>query len=142
MRVIDSFLNYLSQYPDKVESMFIWIIVNTIVYWFLIRNRTNMVDGASGGNKFFELPEQYGYISLYVVFSIVTYSSFFRYELPVMVWYFIMGLVMYIVGGRWLFDWALAFRAGKTEVTETTINTPTGNASQKIEKTEIKEDTK
>lgn len=123
LKLIDSYIDYLSKNPDKIESIVIWAVVNSFVYWSLIKYRERMIAGASGENGFFEPPEHYAYFSLYVVFAIVTFSAFFKYELPMMMWYFIIGLVAYVMGGRWLFDWALEFLGRKNSTTETKSTT-------------------
>lgn len=75
-----------------------------------------MIAGAHGKNASWESPEQYSYVGKWVVFPIVTFSASFRYDLPTYMWYFVYGLTAYVIGGRWIFEWALALRAGSTKV--------------------------
>ncbi len=80
-----------------------------------------MIEGSAGDNTFWESPEQWGYIFMYLATPITAYSAYFHVELSSWVWYFCFGVVGYTIGGRWIFEWVLAVRAGTTKVeTETT----------------------
>lgn len=88
------------------------------VYTVLLRDRKLMLTGASGQNGLFESSEQVIYIMNWVWPPVVSYSAFFHSELPVWCWWFMAGCIAWALGGRWLFEWALALRAGATTVND------------------------
>lgn len=120
-KLLDTYLKYLESHPDQITSTILWNITMFFVYWVLIKYRTKMIDGSTGENKFWEAPEQWGYVWIYISAPIVCYSAYFKTELPAWVWYFNVAITLYTIGGRWLLQWVLAVRAGTTKVeTETT----------------------
>jgi hypothetical protein len=91
------------------------------VYFILIKYRTKMIQGSEGANSFWEMPEQWGYLWLYIASPITCYSAFFNVELPSWVWWFNAGVAGYTIGGRWIFEWVLAVRSGATKVESTKV---------------------
>lgn len=121
IKLLDTYFKYLESHPDLIQSIILWNITMFFVYFLLIKYRTKMIEGSAGENKFWEAPEQWGYIWLYVSAPITCYSAYFKTELPAWVWYFNVAITLYTIGGRWLLQWVLAVRAGTTKVeTETT----------------------
>lgn len=115
IKLFDTYLEYLTNHPDTVNSIILWTITMFFYYFILMRYKTKMIEGASGGN-FWESPEQWGYLWLYLSGPITAYSAFFKAELPVYVWWFNIGVTGYTIGGRWIFQWLLALRSGSTRV--------------------------
>lgn len=117
-KLLESYFDYLSSNPGEFTSVNLWLITNVIIYAVLLAYRKKMVHGAAGQNGFMESPEQVMYILNWAWPSILTYAAFFRAEYSVWVWGFMIGCIAWALGGRWLFDWALAFKSGATRVTE------------------------
>lgn len=90
-----------------------------------------MIEGSAGENTFWESAEQWGYVWLYVAAPITCYSAYFKVELPFWVWWFNVGVAGYTIGGRWIFEWVLAVRAGSTKV-------ETESTKISVEKKEVK----
>ena len=93
------------------------------VYFNLLRLRPTMIEGAKGVNGLFESNEQVIYLLNWVWPGILSYAAFFNAEFNVCVWGLIASIIGYTIGGRWLFEWALAFKTGKSSV-ESTDNKP------------------
>lgn len=118
--LLNRYLTFLMQNPSMINSIVLWNITMGFVYFILIKYRTKMIEGSEGANTFWEMAEQWGYIWIYVAAPITCYSAFFDIKLPDMVWYFNFGVAGYTIGGRWIFEWVLALRAGSTKVETTT----------------------
>jgi hypothetical protein len=114
--LFESYTEYLSSNPGEFTSLIMWIVTSTIVTIVLVVYRKKMSHGASGENGFMESAEQVVWIMNWVWPYALGYSVFFQAVLPVWCWYFMSGCIAWALGGRWLFEWALAFRAGKTSV--------------------------
>lgn len=127
MKLIDSYIEYLTNHPTMLNSIGLWTTTMLFVYFILLRYKSKMIDGSAGDNKFWEMPEQWGYIWLYVAAPITCYSAYFNSELPAWVWWFNVGVAGYTIGGRWIFEWVLAIRTGsskvETESTKVTLET-------------------
>lgn len=131
IKMIDSYFEYLTTHPTMLNSIGLWTVTMVFYYFILIKYRQLMIEGSRGENSFWEMPEQWGYIWLYVSGPITAYSAYFNSELPSWVWWFNVGIAGYTIGGRWIFEWALAIRAGSTKVEHETKTTAT------LEKTEV-----
>lgn len=116
--LLDSYFDYLSSNPGEFTSIVLWNITSIIITTVLIVYRKKMAHGAAGQNGFMESAEQVIWIMNWVWPYILTYSAFFQAELPSWCWWFMAGCIAWALGGRWLFEWALALRAGATKVNE------------------------
>lgn len=133
-----SYIDYLSSNPGEFTSLLLWLITMTAVYVVLIVFRKKMVHGASGENGFMESSEQVLYVMNWVWPAIVSYAAYFRDEEWIQ--WFMFGAIAWALGGRWLFEWALVFKAGGTKVVEpVTVKTVT---EKKIETKEQSTETK
>lgn len=138
-KLIDSYLEYLISHPEIFLEIQVYTMIMVPFNIIMFMNRKEMIKGVTGGNTFWEAPEQYAYIAIWVSFPVFTYNGIFEKEMPSLVAYFFFGVVGYTLGGRWIFEWLLAFRAGKSEVTETTTNTKRAIV---IDEKEVKQETK
>lgn len=103
------------------------------MYFNLLRLKPVMVEGAKGVNGLFESNEQVIYLLNWVWPGILSYAAFFNAEFNVWVWGLIASIIGYTIGGRWLFEWALAFKTGKSSVessTETNVKVETKTQTQ------------
>lgn len=117
IRFIESYFEYLATHPDKVNSIILWTITVGVIWLLMFLLKPVMVEGAKGADKLFQLAEQIGYIVLWLLTPIISYFAYFKDSESTL--YFLGAVVAYTIGGRWLFQWALAFRSGKTTVEET-----------------------
>lgn len=121
IRFIDSYFEYLATHPTEVNSIILWTITVGVIWFLMFRLKPVMVEGAKGIDKLFQLAEQIGYIVLWLLTPIISYFAYFKDSESTL--YFLGAVVAYTIGGRWLFQWALAFRSGKTTVEDQTQNT-------------------
>lgn len=126
-KLFESYLAYLAAHPGRVDSIILWTVTMMMVWFMLFRYRNLMMRGMSGTNGLFEAAEQVAYISHWIWPPIVCYSAFFNVELSAWVWYFVIGVIAYTLGGRWLFEWVLALRAGKSSVESSQTTKDTTN---------------
>lgn len=121
MKLLDSYLDYLSANPGEFTSLLLWLITSTIITIVLSKRVKDMIAGIKGVNGFMESAESVTFLTCWLFPYVVNYAAFFQAELPHWVWWFMSGCIAWALGGRWLFEWALALRAGKTTVEETPI---------------------
>lgn len=138
MKIIDSYIDYLSSNPGEFTSLILWGITFVIITSLLIWLRKDMVAGAKGVNGFMEAAESVTFLMCWIFPYIITYSAFFQAELPSWVWWFMSGCIAWALGGRWLFEWALALRAGATTVPSETRTVIEKNIETKEKTTEVK----
>ena len=119
--LINTYIQYLINHLEMVNSIILWNLTMLFVWGVQIKYRKKMIDGHAGSNFLFESPEQIAYILNFVWPGILCYAAYFNVDVPKYVWVIIGGTIMYVLGGRWLFEWALAFRAGASKVETKTI---------------------
>jgi hypothetical protein len=122
MRFIDSYFEYLANHPTTVNSIILWTVTVCVIWFLMFRLKRLMVQGATGVDGLLQLAEQISYISLWLLTPIISYFAYFKDSESTL--YFLGAIVAYTIGGRWLFQWALAFRSGKTTVEENPTQTP------------------
>jgi len=125
LKVTETYLNYLANHPELINSIILWNITMFFVYVNLIKLRPTMIDGAKGVNGLFEANEQVIYVLNWIWPGILSYAAFFSAEFDVWVWGLIASMIGYTIGGRWLFEWALAFKTGKSTVESSSIEVKT-----------------
>lgn len=131
IKLYESYLEYLSANPGEFTSIILWTLTSIITTTILVVYRKKMVHGATGANGFMESAEQVIWIMNWIWPYVLTFSAFFQAELPDWCWWFMSGCIAWALGGRWLFEWALALRAGVTSV----------NTSKTEAKVEVKTET-
>ncbi len=119
---IDSYFEYLANHSTMVNSIILWTVTTGVIWFLMFRLKSVMIEGAKGTDKLFQLAEQIGYISLWLLTPILSYFAYFKDSESTL--YFLGAIVAYTIGGRWLFQWALAFKSGKTTVEENTNPNP------------------
>lgn len=114
--LFESYTDYLSSNPGEFTSLILWLITSTIITIVLVKRVKDMIAGIKGVNGFMESAESVTYIICWSFPYILNYAAFFQAKLPDWCWWFMSGCIAWALGGRWLFEWALALRAGKTTV--------------------------
>lgn len=116
IRFIHSYFEYLATHPTMVNSIIMWTVTVGGIWLLMIRLKNEMVEGAKGPDKLFQIAEQISYIVLWLLTPIISYFAYFKDSESTL--YFLGAVVAYTIGGRWLFQWALAFKSGKSTVEE------------------------
>jgi len=131
-----SYFYHLAKTPDEITAIIKWTVCTLFVWFMLFRYRERAIKGMEGTNLFWEGGEQVTYFTFYAFFPILFHIGFFEKtaEHSMVALYITSGIMVYQVTGRCLFDWALAFRTGKSTVTET-------GTYLKEEKTQVTETT-
>lgn len=114
--LFSSYVDYLSSNPGEFTSLLLWLITSIIITVVLVRRVKDMVAGIKGVSGFMESAESVTYLMCWCFPYILNYAAFFEAELPAWVWWFMSGCIAWALGGRWIFEWALALRAGSTKV--------------------------
>lgn len=139
--LFESYTDYLSSNPGEFTSLIFWFITMAAAYTILIRFRKSMIEGSKGENNKWEPAEQVLYLVNWVWPGVVAHAWFF-YQAE-WVKYFMFGIIAWALGGKWLFEWGLAFfRGGKapaqdapaiTTITDKHIETIDKSIETKIE---------
>ncbi len=134
-RLFDSFLINHFTNADRFDGLIMWTVCTAFVWYWMVKLRGIALKGLEGENLFWEGSEQIIYWVLMMVPPIVFKAAFVS-DVPLYVWYFLGGIVLFALFGRGVLDYILAF-FGRTAVkkdepvkvttettTETTIKNP------------------
>ena len=116
--LIETYLKYLENHPEEINSIILWNLTMSFVYYVLIKYRNQMLEGAKSGNKLFESNEQVIFLLNMVWPGFLSYSVYFSKPIDGWSMSLVAGIIGYTIGGRWIFEWALAFKSGKSKVEE------------------------
>jgi uncharacterized integral membrane protein len=119
-KIIESYFSYLSQNPIIINSIFQWTLCTLVVWFVEFKYRDRIVSGLEGINKMFESAEVVIFIVCVMFPPIVFHSVFFNLPFSEWNWYFIIGVIAFAMGGRWIFEWVLALKTGQSSVHEST----------------------
>lgn len=117
MTFLEAYNNYLVKNSNIVHGFLFFMICNIVVWAVLYKYRERIIKGLEGENGLFQSGEIVIFISLWctppVLFYIVFFTEQYVYGL------YFMGIIeLYALTGRYIFDWALAVKNGKSEVTQ------------------------
>lgn len=126
-----SFIDYLIKHEDVMISLVMWTVTNTGMAIMLLRTEKRRIEGSKGLNGIWESPEQITHILSWLLTPTITFAIFFKVpSVEGYAWAILGGGLAYAIGGRWIFEWALAFKNGGkvvdepvkvTTTTETTV---------------------
>ncbi len=119
--------------PDRFDGYVMWILCTSFVWYWMAKLRGIALKGGEGANGFWESHEQIVYWTLMMCPPIVFKASFVS-DVPLYVWYFMAGIILFALFGRGVLDYLPFLRQPvkkdepvkvTTETkTETTINNP------------------
>lgn len=113
MNLIESYFNHLAQNPERIDSLLMWTVCTFICWVVIFFYRKIIITGLSGSNQLFESAEVVIFIMLWLFPPVVFYASFFK-DVPFYVWVFMWAAIGWALTGRFIFDWALAFKNGSS----------------------------
>ena len=118
MDIIKSYFHLLSESPDRIDSMFMWLTCTVLVWVLLFKFRERAIKGMEGPNLLWEGGEQVTYWSLWAFFPLLFRVGFFKESSTsqLIALYIVTGIIAYQIFGRYIFDWALAFKTGLSSV--------------------------
>ncbi len=117
---LESYLHHLATDPERVDSMWMWTVC-TLVLWFLLwKYRERVISGLEGTNLLWEGGEQVTFFTLWAFFPILFRVAFFKESstTQLLSLYITAGIMIYQITGRYIFDFALALKAGLSSIPE------------------------
>lgn len=118
MEVINGYFHLLATNPDRVDSLLMWMLCTGTIWVLMFRLKERMIKGMEGTNLLWEGGEQVTYYSLLTFIPVIFRVAFFKdsSNSQLIALYIVTGLIAYQVFGRYIFDWALAFKTGLSSV--------------------------
>ena len=107
-KLFDSFLmNHFSS-VERFDGLLMWAFCTSFVWYWMVKLRGISLKGMEGENLFWEAHEQIIYWSIMMVPPIVFKAAFVS-DVPLYVWYFLAGIILFALFGRGVLDYILAF---------------------------------
>jgi hypothetical protein len=132
-KLFDSFLINHFTNADRFDGLIMWILCTAFVWYWMVKLRGIALKGGEGENGFWESHEQIIYWTMKMVPPIVFKAAFVS-DVPIYVWYFMAGIILFALFGRGVLDYLPFLRqpVKKDEpvkvttetTTETTIKNP------------------
>jgi len=126
MNIIEKYLQHLAENPERIDSLLQWSFC-TLVIWFVIwKFREKFLIGLAGdgrhpgevGTDNLDAREIIIFIFLFIpppiIFNVAFFHNVETWQ-QIAMWAAIAPLY-YQVFGRFIFDWALAFKSGASKV--------------------------
>lgn len=142
MNVFQSYFHHLAESPERIDSLLMWFVCTVFLWFWMLRYRERSIKGQEGENGLWEGGEQTTYWANFAFWPVVFYVLFFtEYKLHAL--FSVLGIIAYQISGRYIFDWALAFKSGlsavpkepeKEVVTTTTQNSQGGTKVETVVK--------
>lgn len=118
---VRAYLEYLTSHPEKIDAIILWTITCGIITIVEFIHKREAIDGSKGKDTFWEIPEYITYMFTWLALNAIAFVIFFQVESMIMyAWWIMGGIIVYAVGGRWIFQWALAFISRKDKVVDDT----------------------
>ncbi len=107
-KLFDSFLLNHFTNADRFDGLVMWTACTFFVWFWMVKLRGIALKGGEGANGFWESHEQIIYWVLMMVPPIVFKAAFVS-DVPLYVWYFLAGIILFALFGRGVLDYILAF---------------------------------
>lgn len=127
--MVKSWAHHLARNPERMDSMFQWLLVNMIWWIVLFKYRNTFLKGLAGDGRHVgdsgpdNLDAREIVIFLFLVISpaCATNVSFFHKieTWQIIAMWALLAPLYYQIFGRFIFDWLLAYKSGASKVTET-----------------------
>lgn len=126
MKIIDSYLDHLAANPERIDSILQWTFCTTFVWIVLLIYRERILTGLEGKNMLFESGEVIAFTAILCFVPTQFHILFFKGTETHQWWALLVecGLFASTLYGRYIFDWALAFKSGADHVNVTVIDAP------------------
>lgn len=134
-KLFDSFLLNHFTNAERFDGLVMWTACTIFVWFWMVKLRGIALKGGEGANGFWESHEQIVYWVLMMIPPIVFKAAFLS-DVPLYVWYFLAGIILFALFGRGVLDYILAFfgrnpvkkddqvKVTTETTTETTIKQP------------------
>lgn len=131
--IIRAYFKYLESNPGRIDSIFQWTLCTFVAWFFIWKYRNRIIQGMEGMNLLFESGEVIAFISI-VCFPPTLFNMAFFKGTELYQWYALLvecGLFACTLYGRYIFDWALAFKSGASSV-PVVSNTQSVKSTQEV----------
>jgi len=118
MKFLEAYNTYLSTHPNLVHGFLFFVFCVSFLWWRTFVARDKILKGLQGKNELLEAGEIVILTGIWCTPPVLFYITFFTDQFMYGLW-FIGGIMAYALMGRYIFDWALAFKTGKSEVVQT-----------------------
>jgi len=107
-KLFDSFLlNHFSS-VERFDGLIMFSLCTAFVWYWMVKLRGIALKGMEGENGMWESHEQIIYWATFMVPPIVFKAAFVS-DVPLYVWYFLAGIILFALFGRGVLDYILAF---------------------------------
>ncbi|HMJ67576.1 MAG TPA: hypothetical protein VK508_01710 [Cyclobacteriaceae bacterium] len=120
MKFFHAYFQHLAENPERADSLLLTSICTVVLWILMFRMKQRMIKGMEGLNLLWEGGEQVTFYSLIAFIPILFRTAYFpdASATQMIALYIVTGLIAYQVFGRYIFDWALAFKGGLSSVPE------------------------
>lgn len=115
---IESVITHVISVPP--EGMLLYVCGAITVTWVQIANKAEVQRGLKGENGLWEAPEWIIYLFTWLFPHMVMADQFLGLKASDFAWWFMLGLLLFALTGRFGLQWLLAFKSGSSKVEEST----------------------
>lgn len=102
------------------EGMLLYVCGAVTMTWVQLHWKNEVVRGLKGENGLWEAPEWIIYLFTWLFPHMVMADQFLGLKASDFAWWFMIGLLMFALTGRFGLQWLLAFKSGANKVDEET----------------------
>ncbi len=116
--ILKSYFTHLANSPERIDSLLMWTVCTIFAWAVMVVYRERIVRGLEGLNQLFEGGEFVVLVAV-VCFPPILFNVAFFKAVEMYQWYALLfegGILGYALMGRYIFDWALAFKTGQSSV--------------------------
>ena len=127
LKVFESYFSFLANNPGQINGIIQWTLCVVWSEFLIWKFRERIIKGMEGLNLLFESGEVIAFISI-VCFPPTLFNLAFFKDTQLYQFYALLAegaIFACTLYGRYLFDWALAFKTGASSVTSSVQTTAT-----------------
>jgi len=119
--VADGYIHHLARNPERVDSLLMWVVCTAFCWIVIMLYRREIIKGLEGKNLLFEAAEIVTFVTVLCLPPTLFYILLFKGTEPNQKFALLFegGLIAVCLYGRYIFDWALAYKAGLDHVNVT-----------------------
>lgn len=102
------------------EGMILYVCGAISITWVHLYHKKDVVKGLKGQNGLWEAPEWIIYQFTWLFPHMVMADQFLGLHASDFAWWFMLGLLLFALTGRFGLEWLLAFKSGASKVEEST----------------------
>lgn len=116
--VVTGYAHHLVRNPERIDAILLFLIWTFFVEVVILMYRKEIIKGLEGKNLLFEGAEIVTFVTVLCLPPTLFYMLFFKDTQPNQKFALMFegGLIATCLYGRYIFDWALAFKSGADHV--------------------------